>query len=177
MSIFSAIINSLYSDANPEFSPGASSNIGERARSDFFTPLSGGDRSGVWHDDAFRDCKKYGLRDWIDTSRSYWTQERTAEFIRDMYSRVWNDVYKSEAEEIIKNGVNIKFISHSYDEGYKGLCVVVYALVSYPRASIVKFERPTYSYQKQNCIWCGALDPDDDEFHSGTCENCGGPKL
>lgn len=51
--------------------------------------------------------------------------------------------------------------------------------------SVLNQPRPTkFVYKKVaeykstascKCQWCGSKSPKEDRFHSGTCENCGGP--
>jgi len=82
-----------------------------------------------------------------------------------------------------ENGVNVKFVWCRWThEGFGGPTerIGIVSYLSFPKEHIMKVEPFDWKHTKQqdyHCVWCGAKNPVDDKYHSGTCENCGGPKL
>jgi hypothetical protein len=82
-------------------------------------------------------------------------------------------------KSLCEYGVNIKTIIHSWDNPMMPVTEVgAIVLVSFPKEHVMKaMPLDVLAYEDYQCVWCGAKSPKDDRFHSGTCENCGGPKL
>lgn len=112
--------------------------------------------------------------------------ERDEQLLKHIRESVLRKAFLGVAEKSLhENGVNIKTVVHEYDEhawcGFDSVRKIgALVLVSHPHDYVAKMEMLPMSYDYQsdyNCVWCGALSPKDDKFHSGTCENCGGPKI
>jgi hypothetical protein len=93
--------------------------------------------------------------------------------------------FSSVAEHAMsEHGVNVKLEWHSWRHEvfgcYPSQRIGVVAYLSFPKERVLKMEQFDWGIAKQqdyHCVWCGARNPLDDKYHSGTCENCGGPKL
>lgn len=111
----------------------------------------------------------------------YHTPEHIEHAKRELEYRVLSRIAEHANNE---HGVNVKleWVSWRHDEfgmfPVERLGLVAY--LSFPKEHIMKAEPFNWSEttsQVYHCLWCGAKDPLDDKYHSGTCENCGGPKL
>lgn len=109
--------------------------------------------------------------------------EADPEYLAILRKDVLRRAFYSVADKsLCENGVNIKTVTHEYrTDIYTGRALRIGAIVllQYPVEHVVKMDKPNLNWIESswNCVWCGARAPRDDKFHSGTCENCGGPKI
>lgn len=101
----------------------------------------------------------------------------------DMLERVKKDVFNQaingvKEKTLSENGINIKTVFHSFKKDNWQTQVSCVAIVSAPIKRFFKFDEPNFlALDHYYCVWCGSKNPLDDKYHSGTCENCGGPKV
>jgi len=128
---------------------------------------------------------KYVIKHTIPERTLYYNTSKynTTEYLEYVKNELIQKAFLKVAEKSLsEEGVNIKTIIHTwndYSEFDPMLVIAVAVLISYPKRQIYTIE-PSFSYWEElveNCIWCGSRNPKDDQFHSGTCENCGGPKI
>lgn len=127
--------------------------------------------------------QKYAARVMVDRRVASQNPDYLARAREDVVTRAFLSVAR---ESLSEHGVNIKTITHEYVDPCRDHLFVIGAVVllSHPVEKVVTITEPApNAYLNTNmasdyiCIWCGSKNPKDDIYHSGTCENCGGPKI